>query len=114
MDVLAVKAAGEKAVAHASAGKGPYILEMKTYRYRGHSMSDPAKYRTKDEVNRMRQENDPIDNLRARLAEAGVSDDELKGMDRDIRSVVTEAADFAQSSPEPDPGELYTDILVDA
>jgi pyruvate dehydrogenase E1 component alpha subunit len=114
MDVLAVKVAGEKAVAYASAGKGPFILEMKTYRYRGHSMSDPAKYRTKDEVNRMRQENDPIDNLRARLAEAGISDDELKGMDRDIRSVVTEAADFAQSSPEPDPGELYTDILVEA
>ena len=114
MDVLAVKAAGEKAVAHASAGKGPYILEMKTYRYRGHSMSDPAKYRTKDEVNRMRQENDPIDNLCARLAEAGVGDDELKGMDRDIRSVVTEAADFATSSPEPGPGELYTDVLVEA
>jgi pyruvate dehydrogenase E1 component alpha subunit len=114
MDVLAVKTAGEKAVAYASAGKGPIILEMKTYRYRGHSMSDPAKYRTKDEVNRMRQENDPIDNLRVRLAEAGVSDDELKGIDRDIRSVVTEAADFAQSSPEPDPRELYTDILVEA
>ncbi|MBL6599490.1 MAG: pyruvate dehydrogenase (acetyl-transferring) E1 component subunit alpha [Alphaproteobacteria bacterium] len=114
MDVLAVKAAGEKAFAHATSGKGPYILEMKTYRYRGHSMSDPAKYRTKDEVNRMRQEHDPIDNVRARLAEAGVSDDDLKAMDRDVRAVVTEAADFAQSSPEPDPVELYTDILVDA
>jgi pyruvate dehydrogenase E1 component alpha subunit len=114
MDVLAVKAAGEKAFAHATAGKGPYILEMKTYRYRGHSMSDPAKYRTKDEVNRMRQEHDPIDNVRARLAEAGVSDEDLKAMDRDVRAVVTDAADFAQSSPEPDPAELYTDILVDA
>lgn len=114
MDVVAVKAAGEKAVAHATSGKGPYILEMKTYRYRGHSMSDPAKYRTKDEVNRMRQEHDPIDNVRARLVEAGVSDDELKVMDRDIRSVVTDAADFAQSSPEPDASELYSDVLVEA
>ena len=114
MDVVAVKAAGEKAVAHASSGKGPFILEMKTYRYRGHSMSDPAKYRTKDEVNRMRQEHDPIDNVRHRLVEAGVSDDELKAMDRDIRSVVTDAADFAQSSQEPDASELYTDVLVEA
>ena len=114
MDVVAVKAAGAKAVAHAGSGKGPYILEMKTYRYRGHSMSDPAKYRTKDEVNRMRQEHDPIDNVRSRLADAGVSDDELKAIDRDIRATVTEAADFAQSSPEPDPSELYTDILVEA
>jgi pyruvate dehydrogenase E1 component alpha subunit len=113
MDVLAVKAAGEKAFAHATSGKGPYILEMKTYRYRGHSMSDPAKYRTKDEVNRMRQEHDPIDNVRARLAEAGVSDEDLKAMDREVRGIVTEAADFAQSSPEPDPAELYTDILVE-
>lgn len=77
-------------------------------------MSDPAKYRTKDEVNRMRQEHDPIDNVRARLAEAGVSDDELKAMDRNVRGVVTEAADFAQSSPEPDLAELYTDILLEA
>ncbi len=114
MDVLAVKAAGAGAVAHAAAGKGPYILEMKTYRYRGHSMSDPAKYRTKDEVNRMRQEHDPIDNARHRLAALGVADDELKAVDREVRAVVTDAADFAQSSPEPDAAELHTDILVGA
>ncbi|MCY4592015.1 MAG: pyruvate dehydrogenase (acetyl-transferring) E1 component subunit alpha [Alphaproteobacteria bacterium] len=112
MDVIAVRDAGRKAIAHASSGKGPYILEMKTYRYRGHSMSDPAKYRTKDEVQRMRQEHDPIDNARQRLARAGVSDGDLKAIDREIRAVVTDAVDFAQSSPEPDPAELFTDILV--
>ena len=114
MDVLAVRKAGLKAIAHATAGKGPYILEMKTYRYRGHSMSDPAKYRTKEEVNRMRQEHDPIDSARHRLTEAGVSDEELKAVDRDVRATVTDAADFAQSSPEPDPAELYTDVLNQA
>ncbi len=114
MDVLAVRKAGQKAFAHATAGKGPFILEMQTYRYRGHSMSDPAKYRTKDEVNKMRQEHDPIDNARLRLTELGVSDDEIKAIDRDVRSIVTDAADFAQTSPEPDPAELYTDVLVEA
>ncbi|NQW10901.1 MAG: pyruvate dehydrogenase (acetyl-transferring) E1 component subunit alpha [Alphaproteobacteria bacterium] len=114
MSVLAVKAAGEKAVKHCRAGKGPFILEMKTYRYRGHSMSDPAKYRTKEELNKMRQEHDPIDNLRRVLMEQGVAEDALKKVDREIKDLITDAADFAQQSPEPDPSELWTDILVDA
>ena len=114
MDVLAVKEAGDMAVAHAKAGKGPYILEMKTYRYRGHSMSDPAKYRSKEEVNKMRQEHDPIDMVRKRLSDAGVEDDRLKAIDREIKDIITDAADFAQSSPEPDPSELFTDVLVEA
>ncbi|GIK96132.1 MAG: pyruvate dehydrogenase E1 component subunit alpha [Alphaproteobacteria bacterium] len=115
MDVLAVKAAGEKAVAHARSGKGPYILEMLTYRYRGHSMSDPAKYRTKEEVARMRQEHDPIDQLRKRLLDAGHADEAaLKEIDREIKEIVSEATEFAQQSPEPDPSELWTDVLVEA
>ncbi|WP_084462622.1 pyruvate dehydrogenase (acetyl-transferring) E1 component subunit alpha [Oceanibaculum pacificum] len=114
MNVLTVKEAGEKAVAHARAGKGPYILEMKTYRYRGHSMSDPAKYRTKEEVNKMRQERDPIDNVRKMLLDSGVSEDDLKVIDREVKDIVTDAADFAQTSPEPDPSELWTDVLVEA
>ena len=112
MDVLAVKVAGEKAVKHAGSGKGPFILEMKTYRYRGHSMSDPAKYRTKEEVNRMRQEHDPIDNVKEKLIESGVSDDDLKSMDKAIRSKVSESVEFAKASKEPDPAELYTDVLI--
>lgn len=114
MDVETVRAAGRRAVAHGKAGKGPYILEMMTYRYRGHSMSDPAKYRTKEEVNKMRQENDPIDRVRRRLVEAGVGEDALKRIDREVKDIVTDAADFAQTSPEPDPAELWTDVLVDA
>ena len=114
MDVRAVKAAGEKARAHCAAGKGPMILEMKTYRYRGHSMSDPAKYRTKDEVNKMRQEHDPIDSVRAILEDLGIDDGALKEIDREVKAIVTDAADFSQTSPEPDPAELFTDILVDA
>ena len=114
MDVWAVKAAGEKARAHCAAGKGPMILEMKTYRYRGHSMSDPAKYRTKDEVNKMRQEHDPIDSVRAILEHLGIDDGALKEIDREVKAIVTDAADFSQTSPEPDPAELFTDILVDA
>ena len=89
-----------------------YILEMKTYRYRGHSMSDPAKYRTKEEVNRMRQERDPIDNVKERLIQADVAEEELKGMDKLIRDTVSEAVEFAQKSEEPDPSELYTDVLI--
>ena len=112
MDVCAVKAAGEKAVAHAREGKGPFILEMLTYRYRGHSMSDPAKYRTKDEVEKMRHERDPIEHVRARLLETGrANENELKAIDKEIRAIVNEAADFAQKDPEPDPAELYTDVL---
>jgi len=112
MDVRAVKAAGEKAVQWCRDGKGPYILEMMTYRYRGHSMSDPAKYRTKEEVQKMRTEHDPIEQVRARLLEKGwASEDELKQIDKDIRATVAEAAEFAQTDPEPDPSELWTDIL---
>jgi pyruvate dehydrogenase E1 component alpha subunit len=115
MDVLAVKAAGDIAVAHAKAGNGPYLLEMKTYRYRGHSMSDPAKYRTKDEVQKMRTEHDPIDQVRARLIDGGHADEAgLKEIDREIRDIVNDAAEFAQTSPEPDPAELWTDVLVEA
>ncbi len=113
MDVLAVKAAGEQAVAHCRAGKGPFLLEMKTYRYRGHSMSDPAKYRTREEVQKMRTEHDSLDSARKRLEELGVSEAELKTLDDKIKARVQEAADFAQTSPEPDPAELYTDVLVE-
>ena len=115
MDVRAVKAAGDKAVAHCRAGKGPYILEMRTYRYRGHSMSDPAKYRTKEEVQKMRQEHDAIEQVKARLIEnEHASEADLKEIDRQVRAVVSESAEFAQSDPEPDAAELWTDILVDA
>ncbi|WP_417674644.1 pyruvate dehydrogenase (acetyl-transferring) E1 component subunit alpha [Roseibium sp.] len=112
MDVRAVMAAGEKALEWCRSGKGPYILEMITYRYRGHSMSDPAKYRSKDEVQKMRTEHDPIEQVRARLIEnKWATEDELKAIDKDVRAVVAEAAEFAQTDPEPDPSELYTDIL---
>jgi pyruvate dehydrogenase E1 component alpha subunit len=115
MDVTAVKAAGDKAVAAARAGKGPTILEMVTYRYRGHSMSDPAKYRTREEVQRVRQERDPIDHLRQRLESEGIIDEDgLKQIDREIKDTIQAAADFAQQSPEPDPAELYTDVLAPA
>ena len=112
MDVLAVRAAGEKAVAHARSGDGPFILEMVTYRYRGHSMSDPAKYRSREEVQRMREERDPIERVKALLAAGGAAEDDLKEIDRDIRTIVNNAAEFAQNSPEPDPAELYTDVLA--
>ena len=114
MDVLQVRAAGERAVKHCRAGKGPYILEMKTYRYRGHSMSDPAKYRTKEEVNKMRQEHDPIDTLRQLILKQGGDEELLKKVDREVKDLITDAADFAQQSPEPDPSELWTDVLVEA
>jgi pyruvate dehydrogenase E1 component alpha subunit len=111
MDVRAVKAAGDRAVQWCRAGKGPYILEMLTYRYRGHSMSDPAKYRTREEVNKVRDEHDPIDMVHKRLTENGwATEDELKAIEKSIRDQVSEAADFAQAGPEPDPGELWTDI----
>ncbi|TCV63608.1 pyruvate dehydrogenase E1 component alpha subunit [Neorhizobium sp. R1-B] len=113
MDVRAVKAAADEAVAYCRAGKGPIILEMLTYRYRGHSMSDPAKYRSKDEVQKMRSEHDPIEQVRARLLEKGwASEDELKAIDKDVRDIVADSADFAQADPEPDVSELYTDILL--
>ncbi|MET0743395.1 MAG: pyruvate dehydrogenase (acetyl-transferring) E1 component subunit alpha [Microvirga sp.] len=113
MDVRAVYDAGQRAIEFARTGKGPYILEMMTYRYRGHSMSDPAKYRTKDEVTRMREENDPIEQVRRRLLESWkMSEDELKSIDAKVRGVINEAAEFATHDPEPDPAELYTDILI--
>ncbi|MGB0694785.1 MAG: pyruvate dehydrogenase (acetyl-transferring) E1 component subunit alpha [Rhodospirillaceae bacterium] len=115
MEVFTVRAEAEKAVEAARKGEGPTILEMKTYRYRGHSMSDPAKYRTKEEVTRMRSENDPIDNLRSKMLSDGLIDDAgLKAMDKEVKAIVAEAAEFSQQSPEPDPSELWTDILVDA
>jgi pyruvate dehydrogenase E1 component alpha subunit len=115
MSVLAVREAGQRAVAHAKSGKGPYILEMKTYRYRGHSMSDPAKYRSKEEVEKMRTQHDPIEQLAKSLAETGIADEaKLKQIDREVKEIVTAAADFAQQSPEPDPSELWTDVLIEA
>ena len=111
MDVLAVKKAADAAVAHCRAGNGPTILEMKTYRYRGHSMSDPAKYRTREEVKKIREERDPIDHLRAlMLKRKGVAEQDLKILDAEIKEIITVAAEFAQKSSEPDPSELYTDI----
>jgi pyruvate dehydrogenase E1 component alpha subunit len=113
MDVLAVKAAGDKAVAHCRSGKGPYILEMKTYRYRGHSMSDPAKYRTREEVQKVREEKDPIDNVRDLLLQGKhATEEDLKAIDKEIKSIVNESAKFAQESPEPDLSELWTDIYA--
>jgi len=115
MDVLAVKAAGEKAVEHARAGKGPYILEMLTYRYRGHSMSDPGKYRSKEEVDKMRTERDPIERLKKIMSDKGVLDEaSLKALDTEVRKVVADAAEFATNSPEPNPAELWTDVLVES
>jgi pyruvate dehydrogenase E1 component alpha subunit len=111
MDVRAVKAAGEKAVAWCRAGNGPIILEMATYRYRGHSMSDPAKYRSREEVERIRTERDPIEQVRARLLKSKrASEDELKKIDAGVRDVVNEASEFATNDPEPDPSELWTDV----
>ena len=113
MDVRAVHAAGDMAVEWCRSGKGPIILDMQTYRYRGHSMSDPAKYRTKDEVQRMRAEHDPIERVRQRMLEQGwASEDELKAIDKEVRAVVGDAAEFAQTNPEPDESELYTDIYL--
>ena len=114
MDVLAVREASDIAVAHCRAGKGPYVLEMQTYRYRGHSMSDPAKYRSREEVSKVRSERDPIDRMRVWLLEENFADeDALKEVDRNIKDIVSDAAEFAQNSPEPDPSELYTDVMVE-
>lgn len=113
MDVQAVKKAGEQAVAHCRAGNGPFLLEMKTYRYRGHSMSDPAKYRTREEVQKMRSEHDCIDLARKALEALGMTEDALKAIDDDVKKRIQAAADFAQESPEPDERELWTDILVE-
>jgi pyruvate dehydrogenase E1 component alpha subunit len=112
MDVLAVRAAAETAIDYIRSGNGPMIMEAKTYRYRGHSMSDPAKYRTREEVQAVREKSDPIEGLKDDLAAAGVAEDELKAIDKEIRTIVSEAADFAETSPEPGLAELHTDVLV--
>ncbi len=115
MNVLEVRDAAVHAAEHCRAGNGPFILEMKTYRYRGHSMSDPAKYRTKEEVSKIRAESDPIDLARKMILDGDHLDDAaIKDIDKRVKAVVTEAASFAQGSPEPDPSELYTDVLVEA
>ena len=114
MNVLAVRDAAKKAIKHARDGKGPMILEMNTYRYRGHSMSDPAKYRTREEVTKTRAESDPIEMVKQRLLdEKWASEDDFKAIGKDIKLVVTDCAEFAQNSPEPDPSELYTDVLLE-
>src|SRR5882724_7099340 len=113
MDVRAVKAAGDLAAEWCRAGNGPLILEMQTYRYRGHSMSDPAKYRSKEEVQKMRSEHDPIEQVKARLiGKKWASEDELKAIDKEVRDVVADAAEFAQNDPGPEPSELWTDIVT--
>ncbi len=113
MDVRAVKEAGMAAVARVRTGGGPMILEMITYRYRGHSMSDPAKYRSREEVQKMREQHDPIELVRGRILASDAADEEtLKGIDRDIRAMVNEAAEFATNDPEPNPSELTTDVVA--
>ena len=113
MNVLAVRAAALNAAEHVRGGKGPLILEVMTYRYRGHSMSDPGKYRTREEVEEMREHHDPIESIRKLIIESGkFSEEAFKAVDKDIKSVVSAAAEFAQQSPEPDPSELWTDILL--
>ncbi len=115
MDVIAVREAGMEAVEYMRAGNGPVLMEAKTYRYRGHSMSDPAKYRTKEELQKMRVDHDPIEQLRQVLINKKLMDDDaFKALDKDIKDVVIEAAEFAQTSPEPDPSELWTDIIIAA
>jgi pyruvate dehydrogenase E1 component alpha subunit len=113
MDVAAVHAASVAAVAHCRAGNGPYLMEMKTYRYRGHSMSDPAKYRTREEVQDMREQHDPIDHARMRLVECGMAEADLQKLEAEIKSNVQAAVDFAQQAPEPDVSELWTDVLAE-
>ena len=114
MDVLEVRAAAEVALAHVRAGQGPVLMELITYRYRGHSMSDPAKYRSREEVQEMRDKHDPIDGAKEELLKRGVSEERLKDLEKAIRSRVSEAADFGESSPEPEAAELYTDVLVES
>jgi pyruvate dehydrogenase E1 component alpha subunit len=115
MDVLAVREAGLAAAEHARSGKGPFILEMKTYRYRGHSMSDPAKYRTREEVDEVRKTRDPIEHLDSILEKRGFADEAaIKAIDAEVKRIVADAAEFARTAPEPDPSELYTDIYAEA
>ena len=114
MDVLEVRQAAELAFKHVREGNGPVLMELNTYRYRGHSMSDPAKYRTREEVQDQREHNDPIERAKAELLDRGKTEDALKEIDKRIRATVSEAADFAENSPEPAPAELYTDVLVES
>ncbi len=114
MDVLAVRGAAQVALDWVRGGKGPILLEMKTYRYRGHSMSDPAKYRSRDEVQAMREKSDPIDRCKEELMAMGATEDELKAMEKDIRNIVNAAAEYAEQAPEPELSELFTDILVES
>ena len=114
MDVLAVRGAAEVAIDWVRSGKGPVLLEMKTYRYRGHSMSDPAKYRSRDEVQAVREKSDPIDGAKDDLLKMGVTEDALKVIEKEIRAIVNASAEFAEQAPEPDLAELYTDVLVEA
>jgi pyruvate dehydrogenase E1 component alpha subunit len=113
MDVVAVKEGAEQAVAHCRAGKGPFLIEAKTYRYRGHSMSDPARYRTREEIQAMRTQHDPIDGARNRLEALGVEEATIKQIDDEVKAIIQDATDFAQSSPEPEESELWTDVLVE-
>jgi len=112
--VLEVRQAAEVAFKHVRDGNGPVLMELNTYRYRGHSMSDPAKYRTREEVQDQREHNDPIERARKELLDRGRTEDQLKDIDKRTRAAVSESADFAESSPEPRPAELYTDVLVEA
>ena len=114
MDVLAVREATERAVKRAREGGGPFILEVKTYRYRGHSMSDPAKYRTKEEVDEVKKTRDPIEHVKMLLDQAGATEADLRPIEDEIKAIVAEAVQFAQESPEPDPSELYTDVYQEA
>ena len=113
MDVLEVRKAAEVALEHVRGGNGPVLMELNTYRYRGHSMSDPAKYRSREEVQGVRDKRDPIEHAKAELMEMGVDEAELKAIDKRVRADVAESADFAENSPEPDMSELYTDVLVE-
>jgi pyruvate dehydrogenase E1 component alpha subunit len=113
MDVFKVQAAARQALDYVRSGNGPYILEMMTYRYRGHSMSDPAKYRTKDELQSMKDDRDPITTLKDMMQEAGIDEAEIKDIDKEIKAVVNDSAQFAQESPEPEPEELWTDVLIE-
>jgi pyruvate dehydrogenase E1 component alpha subunit len=113
MNVQTVFEAGKRAVAHCRSGQGPYLLEMKTYRYRGHSMSDPAKYRTREEVQKMREQHDCLETARADLIALGVTEAELKAIDDEVKAIVQDSADFAQQSPEPPESELWTDVLLE-
>lgn len=113
MDVFAVQAAARQALDYVRGGNGPYILEVLTYRYRGHSMSDPAKYRTKEELQSMKDDRDPITMIKDMLQEHGVEESEIKEVDKEVKAIINEAAEFAQESPEPDPSELWTDVYID-